>query len=44
MSGSNSTKLGEAIVETFADLYANESNANQLSKAIVDEINLLFYQ
>lgn len=36
------TKPAEAIAEAFADLYANESNANPLSKAIVDEINLLF--
>lgn len=32
----------EAIAEAFADLYANESNANPLLKAIVDKINLLF--
>lgn len=36
------TDPGEAIAEAFADLYANENNANPLSKAIVDEINLLF--
>lgn len=36
------TKPAEAVAEAFADLYANKSNANPLSKAIVDEINLLF--
>lgn len=36
------TNPSEAIAEAFADLYANESNANQLSKAIVDETNKLF--